>query len=93
MQRNGEISIWETADGEPVFILNLPPTHVVGSLREPVFLLEPVQKKLYITGKLQTNAPFCILLCCFFIVFLCKHADDVLDCCTWVSHPLQCLML
>ncbi|XP_050970035.1 WD repeat-containing protein 93 [Labeo rohita] len=54
MQRNGEISIWETADGEPVFILNLPPTHVVGSLREPVFLLEPVQKKLYITGDRKT---------------------------------------
>ncbi|KAL1271000.1 hypothetical protein QQF64_030016 [Cirrhinus molitorella] len=54
MQRNGEVSIWETEDGAPVFILNLPPTHVLGSLREPVCLLEPVQKKLYITGDRKT---------------------------------------
>ncbi|KTG42613.1 hypothetical protein cypCar_00026400 [Cyprinus carpio] len=50
MQRNGQVSIWETEDGAPVFILNLPPTHVLGSLREPVCLLEPVQQKLYISG-------------------------------------------
>lgn len=55
MQRNGQVSIWEMEDEAPVFILNLPPTHVLGSLREPVCLLEPVQQKLYITGKLQTN--------------------------------------
>ncbi|XP_026070848.1 WD repeat-containing protein 93 isoform X2 [Carassius auratus] len=50
MQRNGQVSIWKTEDCAPVFILNLPPTHVLGSLREPVCLLEPVQQKLYITG-------------------------------------------
>ncbi|XP_073692591.1 WD repeat-containing protein 93 [Garra rufa] len=54
MQRNGEVSIWETEDGAPVFTLNLPLTHVLGSLREPVCLLEPVQKKLYITGDRKT---------------------------------------
>ncbi|XP_059359807.1 WD repeat-containing protein 93 isoform X2 [Carassius carassius] len=54
MQRNGQVSIWKTEDCAPVFILNLPPTHVLGSLREPVCLLEPVQQKLYITGDRKT---------------------------------------
>ncbi len=58
MQRNGQVSMWEAEDKAPVFILNLPPTHVLGSLREPVCLLEPVQQKLYITGKLQTDSLF-----------------------------------
>ncbi|KAF4110831.1 hypothetical protein G5714_007862 [Onychostoma macrolepis] len=54
MQRNGQVSIWETEDEAPVSILNLPTTHVLGSLREPVYLLEPVQQKLYITGDRKT---------------------------------------
>ncbi len=58
MQRNGQVSMWEAENKAPVFILNLPPTHVLGSLREPVCLLEPVQQKLYITGKLQTDSLF-----------------------------------
>ncbi|XP_067305784.1 WD repeat-containing protein 93 isoform X2 [Pseudorasbora parva] len=50
MQRNGQVSIWEMKDGAPVFILNLPHTHVLSSLREPVYVLEPVQQNLYLTG-------------------------------------------
>ncbi|XP_043099462.1 WD repeat-containing protein 93 isoform X2 [Puntigrus tetrazona] len=55
MQRNGQVSIWDTDDEAPLFILNLPPTHVLASLREPVCLLEPVQQKLYITGDRKTS--------------------------------------
>ncbi|XP_067256805.1 LOW QUALITY PROTEIN: WD repeat-containing protein 93 [Chanodichthys erythropterus] len=54
MQRNGQVSIWEMEDGAPVFILNLPHTHVLSSLREPVYVLEPTQQNLYITGNRKT---------------------------------------
>jgi len=53
MQRNGQISIREMEDGTTMFVLNLPNTYVLGSLREPVYVLEPVQQNLYITGKLK----------------------------------------
>ncbi|XP_051757591.1 WD repeat-containing protein 93 isoform X2 [Ctenopharyngodon idella] len=54
MQRNGQVSIWEMEDGAPMFILNLPHTHVLSSLREPVYVLEPIQQNLYITGNRKT---------------------------------------
>ncbi|XP_056114950.1 WD repeat-containing protein 93 [Rhinichthys klamathensis goyatoka] len=54
MQRNGQVSIREMEDGTPMFVLNLPHTHVLGSLREPVYVLEPVQQNLYITGNRKT---------------------------------------
>nr|XP_009301730.1 WD repeat-containing protein 93 isoform X1 [Danio rerio]XP_021333634.1 WD repeat-containing protein 93 isoform X1 [Danio rerio] len=54
MQRNGQVSLWEMEDGEPMFILNLPHTQVSGSLREPVCVLEPLQQKLYIVGDRKT---------------------------------------
>lgn len=41
-----------------MFILNLPHTHASGSLREPVCVLEPLQQKLYIIGKLQAKYTF-----------------------------------
>ncbi|XP_052003428.1 WD repeat-containing protein 93 [Xyrauchen texanus] len=54
MQKNGQLSILDIEDGAPVCSLNLPQTHALGSLWEPVYALEPVQQNLYIRGDRKT---------------------------------------
>lgn len=50
MQRDGQVSVWDSKDAAPVFILTLPQTHVLGPLWDPVYVLDPVQQNLYIRG-------------------------------------------
>ncbi|XP_073715380.1 WD repeat-containing protein 93 isoform X2 [Misgurnus anguillicaudatus] len=55
MQRNGQVSVWEMDDAAPVFIINLPQTHVLGPVWKPVHVLDPVQQNLYIRGDRKTS--------------------------------------
>ncbi|KAI7814778.1 WD repeat-containing protein 93 [Triplophysa rosa] len=55
MQRDGQVSVWDTKDAAPVFILTLPQTHVLGPLWDPVYVLDAVQQNLYIRGDSKTH--------------------------------------
>ncbi|XP_065145196.1 WD repeat-containing protein 93 [Paramisgurnus dabryanus] len=55
MQRNGQVSVWEMDDAAPVFLINLPQTHLLGPVWEPVHVLDPVQQNLYIRGDRKTS--------------------------------------